>query len=277
MEWMMRSNHQITSGGARLVATSTGSGAPVVFLHAAVCDSRMWQAQLYAVGRSTQAIAYDRRGFGETLAVPEDHSAIADLLTVIDTLAGSEPAILVACSQGGRIALDAAILHPERIRGLFLISPSLIGAPEPQHAPEIAALLARQKQAEADGDLDRLNTVKAHLWLDGPLQPEGRVAGAARKLFLDMNGIALRSRPGGANIDAIANYPRLGEIAAPAMIVCGDHDFPYIQERSRQIARMIPNASFEPLPGTAHLPSLEQPAAVNALLLPFLESLATSC
>ncbi|WP_428247794.1 alpha/beta fold hydrolase [Ferrovibrio sp.] len=273
----MRSNHQITSGGARLAATSTGSGRPVVFLHAAVCDSRMWQAQLDAVGRSTQAIAYDRRGFGETWAEPEDHSAVADLLRVIDTLAGSEPAILVACSQGGRIALDAAISHPERIRGLFLISPSLIGAPEPQHAPEIAALLARQKQLETTGDANALNQLKARLWLDGPLQPEGRVAGAARDLFLDMNCIALRSPPVGANTDAVANYLRLGEISAPARIVCGEHDFPHIQERCRHMAQVIPRASFQPLANAAHLPSLEQPAAVNALLLPFLESLAPSC
>jgi len=118
----------------------------VVFLHAAVCDSRMWQEQWQAVGGQCRAIAYDRRGFGASRAEKQDHSAIGDLLAVIDALAEGKPAILVACSQGGRIALDAAILHPEHIRGLFLISPSLIGAPEPDHAPEIAALLAQQKQ-----------------------------------------------------------------------------------------------------------------------------------
>ncbi|MBP6817940.1 MAG: alpha/beta hydrolase [Ferrovibrio sp.] len=274
---MMRYSHQVTSSQASLAAAVIGAGTPVVFLHAAICDSRMWQQQWQAVGQRHKAIAYDRRGFGASHAEKQDHSAVGDLLAVIDALADGKPAILVACSQGGRIALDAAILHTERIRGLFLISPSLIGAPEPDHAPEIAALLAQQKQAEAAGDAAALNQLKARLWLDGPLQPEGRVAGAARELFLEMNGIALRAPPVGANTDAVANYPRLGEIAAPAMILCGAYDFPYIQERGRQIARMMPRASLRSLPGAAHLPSLEQPALITEMLLSFLKQLNTPC
>ena len=74
----MSSNRQITSGQARLAAKVVGDGDPVVFLHAAVCDSRMWRAQLDAVGASNKAIAYDRRGFGETRAEKEDFSAVAD-------------------------------------------------------------------------------------------------------------------------------------------------------------------------------------------------------
>ncbi len=36
-------------------------------------------------------------------------SAVADLMAVIDSVAGGAPAVLVGCSQGGRIALDAAL------------------------------------------------------------------------------------------------------------------------------------------------------------------------
>jgi pimeloyl-ACP methyl ester carboxylesterase len=171
----MSSNRQITSGQARLAATVVGDGDPVVFLHAAVCDSRMWRAQLDAVGASHQAIAYDRRGFGESHAEKEDFSAVADLLAVIDAAGNGAPAILVGCSQGGRVALDAALLHPSRVRALVLIAPAVSGAPEPIHPPDIAGLMARLKDAEQAGDLDRVNAIKAHHLLDGPLQPEGRV------------------------------------------------------------------------------------------------------
>ncbi len=266
----MPTDRKIASGSAILAAEVTGSGHPVVFLHAAVCDSRMWRAQLDAVATSHQAIAYDRRGFGRTVAEKEDHSAVGDLLTVIDTLAQGASAILVACSQGGRVALDAALLHPARIRGLVLISPSVSGAPDPLLPPEIQALVAAQKAAEAVGDLERVNAIKAQLWLDGPLQPEGRVAGAVRELFLDMNGIALRAPPAGANVDAVAALPRLDEITAPALVICGDADFPHIHARSRDMAVAMPNASFQSLPGAAHLPSLERPAEITRLLLGFL-------
>lgn len=263
-------HHQIASGRATLAAQVAGSGDPVVFLHAAVCDSRMWQAQIEAVSATHQAIAYDRRGFGLTMAEKQDHSAVADLLAVLDAIAPGRPATLVACSQGGRVALDAALLHPDRIHALCLISPSVAGAPDPVFAANIQTLLARQKQAEAANDLAALNAIKAHLWLDGPLQKDGRVGGAPRDLFLEMNGIALRMPPAGANTDSVTAFTRLHEIAQPALVLCGDYDFPHIVERSRAMAEAIPHAAHAPLPGTAHLPSLEQPEAVTRLLTDFL-------
>lgn len=268
----MRYNHHIPAGRATLAAAVAGAGHPVVFLHAAICDSRMWQAQWQAVSEHHMAIAYDRRGFGATRAEQQDHSAVADLLTVLDAVPAREPAVLVACSQGGRVALDAALLHPQRIHGLFLISPSVAAAPEPVYAPDIAALLAQQRQAEASHDLDLLNAVKARLWLDGPLQQENRVTGEKRALFREMNGTALRLPPSGANNDNVATYQRLSEIRGPTLIACGSFDFPHIQERCRHIAGMMPQAAFKPLPGTAHLPSLEQPANITALLLSFLQN-----
>lgn len=270
----MRHNHHIPAGQATLAAAVAGAGRPVVFLHAAICDSRMWQAQWQALSEDHMAIAYDRRGFGATRAEQQDHSAVADLLTVLDAVPAHEPAILVACSQGGRVALDTALLHPQRVDGLFLISPSVAAAPEPVYAPDIAALLAQQRQAEASHDLDLLNAVKARLWLDGPLQPENRVTGEKRALFLEMNGTALRLPSTGANNDNVPAYQRLGEITAPALIACGSFDFPHIQERCRRMAEIMPHAAFRPLLGTAHLPSLEQPDIITTLLLSFLKHLA---
>ena len=267
----MNSHHRISSGQARLAATVVGHGDPVVFLHAAVCDSRMWRAQLDAVGASNKAIAYDRRGFGETRAEKEDFSAVADLLAVIDAVGNGAPTILVACSQGGRIALDAAFLHPSRVRALILIAPSVSGAPEPIYPPAIERLTAKLGEAQEAGDLDRMNAIKAHLWLDGPLQPEGRVTGEARRLFLDMNGIALRSPPTGSNLDVAPTFDRLGEISTPSLVIWGDLDFPHIQERCRHMAATMPNASSHVMTGTAHLPSLERPTEVTGLLADFID------
>lgn len=102
------------------------------------------------------------------------------------------------------------------------------------------------------------------------MQSEGRVTGPARQLFLDMNGIALRMPPAGTNIDTMTAFPRLGEITAPALVICGEADFPHIHARSRDMAAAMPQASFHALPGAAHLPSLERPAEITRLLLSFL-------
>jgi pimeloyl-ACP methyl ester carboxylesterase len=268
----MSSNRQITSGQARLAAQVVGHGDPVVFLHAAVCDSRMWRAQLDAVGAENKAIAYDRRGFGETRAAKEDFSAVADLMAVIDVVGDGAPTILVGCSQGGRVALDTALLHPSHVRALVLIAPAVSGAPEPIHPPDIEGLMAGLKDAEQVGDLERVNAIKAHLWLDGPLQPEGRVTGEARRLFLDMNGIALRSPPVGPNLDVAPAFHRLGEISTPSLVIWGDLDFPHIQERCRHVAATMPNGSGHVLTGMAHLPSLEQPTEITNLLAAFIRA-----
>jgi pimeloyl-ACP methyl ester carboxylesterase len=112
-----------------LAAEAVGTGDPVVFLHANVCDRRMWRAQLDGLGGRNKVIAYDRRGFGETRAEPEDFSAVADLMAVLDATAASEPAVLVGCSLGGRIALDAALRNPSRVHALILIAPNVRARP----------------------------------------------------------------------------------------------------------------------------------------------------
>ena len=186
------------------------------------CGTIRWLLQ----GGRNKAIAYDRRGFGETHAEPEKFSSVADLMAVVDAVAEGQPAILIGCSQGGKIALDAALQHPTRVMGLVLIAPSVGGAPEPVYSAEIKDTLAHQKAAEDAGDLDRVNVIKAHLWLDGPLAPEGRVTGEARQLFLDMNGIALRSPPVGLNHDTATQLRSPARGACPLARDLGQFRFP---------------------------------------------------
>lgn len=259
----------IPSGRATLAAEIVGSGAPVVFLHANICDRRRWRAQVDAVSATNTAIAYDRRGFGETRAEKENFSSVADLMVVLEATTNGTPAILVGCSAGGRLALDAALQHPSSVRALFLISPTVTGVANPTYPVELNELQA----AELSGDLDRVNAMKARLFLDGPLASEGRVAGAARALFLDMHAIALRSPPVGSDLDVAPNFPRLSGISAPARVICGDFEFPHIQERCRQIAPMMPNGSHRALAGAAHLASLDRPAEITSLLAAFIDEL----
>jgi len=268
----MITQHRIASGGTTLVADIAGQGMPVIFLHAAVCDSRMWQAQLAGPPPGCMAIAYDRRGFGRTPADVEPFSAVADLMAVMDATAGGRPAVLVGCSAGGRIALDAALLHPGRIRALVLIAPSVSGAPDPVYPPDIAAMVARSQAIEASGDTARLAAAKARLWLDGPIADEGRVGDGARSLFLEMQaGI----RPAGPDRDAAGAHDRLDEIAAPALVIQGDLDFPHIQARSRYVAAAMPGAVHQPFAGSAHLPSLEYPRQITDRIAGFIAGLPT--
>ena len=261
---------RIASGRAFLAAEVIGEGQPVVLLHSNAGDRREWQSAMGRLGTDHQAIAYDRRGFGETQAEREDHSAVEDLTAVLDAVTKGAPAVLVGCSMGGKIALDTALRHPARVRGLVLIAPSVEGAPVPDHPSEVAELVAWAQVAEASGDPARAAAAKARLWLDGPLALVGRVGGAARRLFLDMIGIALSAPATGTNLDRTPSYGRLGTITAPTFVIQGDLDFPHIQARSRHIAETVPGGSWYEMTGVAHLPALERPDVLADLITNFL-------
>lgn len=271
----------IESGAAQLAAEAVGApGATstVVFLHAGVADRRMWRDQLAALAAAAprwRGVAYDRRGFGDSLHADDRYSQVGDLWRVVDAATSGGPVVLVGCSQGGRIALDAALAHPDRVRALVLVAPAISGAPEDDdYPPAIRAWIAKVEEAEADVDIDRINALEAHAWLDGPLAPEGRVAGAPRQLFLAMNEIALRAEVRGEAIAPPAAWDRVGEIRVPTLVVWGDLDFPGLVQRCEALVRRIPGARALRLPAAAHLPNLEHPDAFDRALLEFLGSLS---
>jgi len=221
-------------------------------------------------------IAYDRRGFGKSRGQPETFSHLDDLLAVLDQL-DIDKAALVGCSQGGRIAIDFALTHPRRSAGLFLVAPAVTGAPSPEaFPPAVEALLEMLEEAEEEEDLDRINMLEAWMWLDGPDSEEGRVGGAVRELFLTMNATALHAPDPGAETNPAAfpaAYARLADLKLPAQVLWGDADFPHIQQRCVHLVQAIPRALGTVIPGTAHLPNLEQPEAFNRHLAAFLEGL----
>jgi len=265
--------------GAALAAefSTAGTGLPVAWLHAGVADGRMWQPQWEAFAASHPLLRYDRRGFGRTRVLQAQASARHDdLLAVLDAAAWPQ-AVLVGCSQGGRVALDAALAQPERVRALALVAPAVGGAPVPDDAALTAPVLALSRAiaaAEQAGDIEAVNALEARLWLDGPGAPEGRVGGAVRELFMAMNAIALRAPdPGSAIEPATAAWERLETIAVPTLVIWGDLDLPHLQARCEALVQRIPGARRVLLPGTAHLPNLEAPARFNAALADFLQTL----
>ena len=258
--------------GARLVGERAGAGEPLIFLHAGVADRRMWGPQIAVFSETRQVIAYDRRGFGETVAEDEAFSEIGDLEALLDHF-GLDRVSLVGCSQGGRIAIDFALANPQRVTALALLAPAISGAPEPApFGPKIQALSNALDDADEAGDLEAVNELEARCWLDGPASRAGRVSGPLRDLFLDMNGIALRKPELTQEIEPTPAFFRLSDLSVPTLVAWGDLDFPFVKQRCRYVVDAIPSATGIEIPGTAHLANLEQPALVNRLLSDFLVS-----
>jgi pimeloyl-ACP methyl ester carboxylesterase len=260
---------EIPVPGATLVADRwTGGGTPIVLLHAGVCDRRCWREVGERLG--SDVVAYDRRGFGEVPPPDREFRHVDDLVAVIDAVSPDAPAVVVGSSMGGGVALDAALAAPERVAGLVLIAPAVSGDPEPDDETVIAAtngLAEAIDDAWTAQNLEACNRLEAHLWLDGPTQPEGRVSGRPRELAFEMNRIVLAN--GESELDGASGLDtagRLSEITAPAIVACGELDVPLKLERSAELAASLPNGTYLPLPGRAHLPYLESPEEVAALI-----------
>jgi pimeloyl-ACP methyl ester carboxylesterase len=264
-----------TSGRAQLAYDGSGDGgAGVLLIHAGVNDRRSWRHAVERLGPQHRCVSYDMRGFGETTYDREDGwSPVADAVAVLDA-AGLERPVVVACSMGGRTAIDLTLAHPDRVAGLLLIGPAVRGAPYPDLTTgPTAELNARIEAAEEAGDLDEVGRLEAWMWLDGPGAPEGRVGGPVRELFLEMNGRALRAEDPGDQAETPSAWPRLGEIAVPTVLLVGRLDAEDIRVIDEQAAALIPGARLRFLDGVAHVPHLEGDAATLDEIAAFADEL----
>jgi pimeloyl-ACP methyl ester carboxylesterase len=263
-----RKRFEVAVDEATLVGDRWLSSAPtVLFLHSGVSDRRAWYAVIERLGADVDAIAYDQRGHGGTKLGGHPYRRVDDALAVLDGL-GVERALLVGNSMGGGIALDLALLHPGRVSGLVLIGTAVSGAPDyDEHLIDAATMVLSERieRALADGDKKQLVRLETWLWLDGPAQPEGRVSGRIRRLAEDMThriteNEELRGESG------LETWDRIGDIAVPTIVAVGEYDVPILIDRSRELAKRLPRASFRLLPGTAHGPSLDASDQVVALV-----------
>ena len=258
---------RVVSGRARLAVESHGSGGrDVLLLHAGVTDQRSWRAVRGALRGHARCLSFDARGFGRTEFEPEPGwSPVADAVAVL-TASGVGRAVVVGASLGGRTAVDLALTRPDLVSGLVLVGPAISGAPQPELDEPVREIDEALDAADERGDLDTVNQLEARLWLDGPHAPEGRVSGATRELFLEMNGAALRAADPGPQGGGVAAWDRLREISAPTLLLVGELDLRHLRDSARRAAELMPAARVVELPGVAHLPHLEgDPLTLRAI------------
>ena len=260
---------EIEINGARIHYTRSGTGYPVVFLHAGVADSRMWEPQATGLANHFDVIAPDMRGYGQSELPATSWSPVADVLALMDELRIREAPHVVGCSIGGGVAIDFALEHPDRVSKLVLVGAGVGGQPYDDKYDE---LFTEVNAAEETKDLDVLNEAEMKLWLVGPGRATDHVDRRLRDLFLDMNSIALKSDFAGAatqKLDPPA-FGRLSEIKAPTLVIVGDEDVAEIRDTADMLVAKIPGARKAVIKDAAHLPNLEHPKEFNSLLLNFL-------
>ena len=241
----------------------SGSGDPVVLIHAFSVDRRMWAPQIAALERRFRVIRYDLRGHGNSAAPSEPYAPHDDLRSVLDAL-GVSRATLIGLSAGSTLAIDFAIAYPDRVRKLVLASPGLNG-----HVPS-PPLTWTQPVFQAAGRGDTEDAAK--LWAATPIMAvHGDQAAAATVRALVMSNLRLwtfRTNP--ARPLTPSAIARLAEVRSPTLVVLGDKDLPHIKEIADLLARGVAGARLVTIPGAGHIVNLDAPEAFNKSVSAFL-------
>jgi 3-oxoadipate enol-lactonase len=241
-----------------------------MLLHAGVCDRTMWAEHLGPLAEAGyRVVAVDLRGFGEAPVLPGEKAEWLDVLDAMDGLS-IERAALVGNSFGAAVALRVAVVAPERVSALALISAS---APtlEPTPSPRLEAIWEEEAVALHRGDLDEAVDAVLNGWTlpDAPQELLDRVAAMQRRTF----ELANEAPETTDAIDPVEEDPDLLKaIDVPTLAAAGEHDVVDFQRGAEVLAETMPNARHSVIAGAGHLAPLETPEAFRALLLDFLGS-----
>lgn len=255
--------------GAQLYYEVAGEGHPLVFLHAGVADSRMWEEQFATFAQHYQVVRYDLRGFGRSEVPVSPFQSHEELAILLDYL-GIARASLIGLSFGGKVALDFTLAHPERVAALVLIAPTISGGPV---TPDIEAFFEEEDAALEAGDLDGATELNLRMWVDGPRRTAAEVDPHVRALVYRMQRQAFATVFPEDAIELDLEPPaigRLGEVKAPTLLMVGDYDIEAEIKQVRWLTRKIAHAQLAIIEGAAHLVNMEKPAEFNQVVQDFL-------
>jgi 3-oxoadipate enol-lactonase len=235
----------------------SGSGPAVVLLHEGVVDSRIWEPFLRHVDGQLRTIRYDQRGYGRSPMWNGPYSPVDDLVSVLDA-AGVEQAALVGTSRGGRIAIQATLERPERVSALVPVVSGLAGHPvDIEVSPELEA---RWDAAEERGDLAELAAIDMEIW--APMGADQEL----RAMFLENVEASNADDPA----EEVSSAGRLGEIAAPTLVITAGRDVAAINELGELLAREIPGAQSARIEEADHMVQWRTPEELARLVVDFL-------
>ena len=251
-------------GGLRIAYERVGEGHPLVLVHGAAADSRMWQPQLAGLADEFTVVAWDEPGAGRSGDAPEGLtlSGFADGLAALIESLRLGPAHVAGLSWGGTVALELYNRHPRRVATLIMID-TYAGWKGSLPADEVAARVAgaRLMLAAPPGEFD-------------PTLP-GLFAGeppADFALLLAAMAVDVRPTTLGLELAIMAKTDLsdlLPQVAVPTLLVWGDSDARSPLAVARQFEEAIPDTNLVVIEGAGHVSNLERPEQVNTAVREF--------
>jgi pimeloyl-ACP methyl ester carboxylesterase len=240
---------------------SGGAGVPVVLLHPNTGTVAVWEKQIADFSQAGyRVIAFDRRGWGKSVADPKSGEQPGSIAGDLDALADRlalDRFHLLGVAGGGFVALDYAAWRPERLRSL------VVGGSTGAIADrEIADLIARIAIPE-------IRKQSAHYRELGPSYRAANPEGTRRWIEIDEH-----SRQPGVEFQPLLRTPntlaKIESIATAALIIAADADLLAPPALMRAWAARMKHHEWAVIHDAGHAMAWEQPGTFNDIVLDFL-------
>lgn len=270
--------------GVQVAYEVYGSGEPTVLLVPpwALVHSRVWKMQVPYLARHCRVVAFDPRGNGRSdrpldPALYGEREYAADALAVLDATA-TERTFVVTLSLGAQRSLILAAEHPERVRGIVFIAPSLALAPG--HAYRDAYPF--DEPLDTDEGWAKFN---AHYWLRDyrgfveffisqcltePHSTKAIEDGIGWGLETD--GETLLALSSSRFVDREEIHDLCSRLCCPVLVIHGDEDAVSPHARGVALAEAT-GGTLLTIEGGGHFTHLRDPVRANLAIRAFMERL----
>jgi pimeloyl-ACP methyl ester carboxylesterase len=270
----------VTPDGVTIAYTDHGGNGPDLLLaHATGFCSGVWQPMLPALTQQFRVVSFDERGHGASGPAPGEVYAwdgfATDALAVIDA-AGLDNPYGAGHSCGGALLLLAEMRRPGLFHQIWAFEPIVIPVDGPAEAPtpnrnRLADGARRRRAVFASRDEARANYASKPplMWLD-PRVLDGYIACGLRDL--PDGTVTLACEPereartyemGGSH----GAYGRLGEVACPVALVCGETTDAIGPAALPLLAARLPKATTDVWLDHGHFGCLADPERTVASIL----------
>jgi pimeloyl-ACP methyl ester carboxylesterase len=227
-------------------------------MHGGNLDRRMWDSEFETFRATHRVIRFDARGFGRSGRIDTTFAAHDDLLAVMDSLE-IQRASLVGLSLGGRIAIDFALAHPDRVDRLVLAAPGISGGKWVEEHGDTAWQAAARVAAQ-----NRDSVALALSWLGSAYIStalrDSATAAWVRGIVIDQASFWMDMVRNQKDFEKEADPPaagRLAELKMPILLLVGTDDTGFIRDIARAIQATAPNVRRIDFPGVGHMINLE--------------------
>lgn len=258
--------------GLRVHYRDRGRGPAIVLLHGSNASLFTWEGWVADLARDHRVVTLDLPGHGLTGPDPRGRYRPAEMAALVDRFVeklGIDRFTLGGNSMGGGVAWRYAILHPVKVERLVLVDS--LGLPSEEPPPFAFRLFTTPVVGRLVRWISPRPLVAASV-RDAYGEP-GRVTEALIDRYDDVflragNREATRRRFVAGNDDGLV--ARLGEVAAPTLILWGSRDRWILPKYGPRFQAAIAGSRLVVLDGLGHVPMEEAPERTVAELRRFL-------